>query len=91
MLKNDKKQLYALVQWIGGNHDKTYTPGIPIEWIMDFDLQRYLTEKENLEESYIVQWRRGNIETWKNYDAYVIEVSRKFLNKLFLLDTFFYK
>ncbi|XP_053592800.1 uncharacterized protein LOC103576931 [Microplitis demolitor] len=47
---------------------------------MDFDLQRYLTEKENLEESYIVQWRRGNIETWKNYDAYVIEVSHSCKN-----------
>ncbi|XP_008546284.2 uncharacterized protein LOC103570352 [Microplitis demolitor] len=80
MLKNDKKQLYALVQWVGRNHDKTYTPSIPIEWIMDFDLQRYLTEKENLEESYIVLWRQGKIETWKNYDAYVIEVSHSCKN-----------
>lgn len=32
-----KKPMLALVQWIGGVYDKTYTPGVVVDWILDFD------------------------------------------------------
>lgn len=85
------KQKLALVQWIGGKYDKTYTPGVPVDWILDFNPKKFDPAKEPEDHSYVVQWREnksGKVSKcgWNFYDAKIIRVSSKY--KLFTKLTF---
>lgn len=76
------KPKFALVQWIGGDYDKTYTAGVPVDWILDFDINTFNPEKETEDHYYNIEWRKSNSGKipkcgWKFYDAKVIRVSRK--------------
>lgn len=80
------KQQFALVQWLGGKYNKTYTPGVPVEWILDFDPKTFDPTKEPEDHSYVVQWRESKSGKmpkcgWKFYDAKIIRVSRKYYLK----------
>ncbi|KAF7997441.1 hypothetical protein HCN44_006012 [Aphidius gifuensis] len=85
---SSSKKYYALIKWI---EDKSYTEGIPIEWIKDFDRDKFLSG-EDTSESYIVEWRESKKEPelgWPVYDAYVIMISdkiHKLKNHLNVLD-----
>ncbi|KAH0533811.1 hypothetical protein KQX54_001884 [Cotesia glomerata] len=73
------KPKLALIQWIGGKYDQTYTAGVPVDWILDFDANTF--DPTNEDESFVVEWREsktGKIPKrgWKFYDAKVIRVSR---------------
>ncbi|XP_074114147.1 uncharacterized protein LOC141537201 [Cotesia typhae] len=88
------KKKFALVQWIGGDYDKTYTPGVPVEWILDFNLEKFDPAEEPEDQSYIVQWREsktGKIPKcgWKYYDAKIVRVShhiKKLENEMRILE-----
>lgn len=76
------KPKFALVQWIGGEYDATYTAGIPSEWIMDFDVNKFDPKTEPEDHSYVVEWRESKSSRmpkrgWRYYDAKVVQVSRK--------------
>lgn len=74
------KQLYALVEWLVPA--KTYTAGILIEWVRDYDIKKY---KETLivdsEESYFIEWRDGKKKRsqkgWPVYDGIIRAISSK--------------
>lgn len=42
------KKLFALVKWVGGEDDRNYTVGVPIEWIKSFNYDEYLSSYENM-------------------------------------------
>ncbi|KAH0546535.1 uncharacterized protein LOC123273769 [Cotesia glomerata] len=71
------KKIFALVQWVGGKFDKTYTPGIPIEWIRDFDVKNFSPLED--EETYLIEWRHNKPirpkNGWKIFDARVLKIS----------------
>ncbi|CAG5071783.1 Protein of unknown function [Cotesia congregata] len=72
------KPMLALVQWIGGDYDKTYTPGVPVDWIFDFDLLTF--DPTNEDESYVIEWRESKknnklTQSWKYFDARVVKTS----------------
>ncbi|XP_074110872.1 uncharacterized protein LOC141535032 isoform X2 [Cotesia typhae] len=76
------KPKFALVQWIRGEYDATYTAGIPVEWIMDFDVNKFDPKTEPEDHSYVVQWRESKSgrmpkRGWRYYDAKVVQVSRR--------------
>ncbi len=66
-------QQYALVKWLSGENEGTYTHNVPMEWIRDFDPVKDVC----FEESYIVEWRRPPMPRagWDVYDCEVLEVS----------------
>ena len=35
------KKLLALVKWVGGDDDRKYTVGVPVEWIKSFNYEEY--------------------------------------------------
>ncbi|CAG5093199.1 Protein of unknown function [Cotesia congregata] len=61
-------------------NDKTYTAGVPANWILDFNAETFNPITEDDDQSYVAQWREsksGKIPKrgWKFYDAKVIKVS----------------
>lgn len=72
------KKYFALTKWIGGSDDKKYTVGVPVDWIINFDIDEYQKDNHDPAESYVVEWRdtpkppKGG---WKCYDCHVILVS----------------
>ncbi|KAH0557476.1 hypothetical protein KQX54_011122 [Cotesia glomerata] len=79
-----KIPLLALVQWIGGEYDLTYTAGVPVDWIFDFDPSTFESVDEDV--SYVIEWRESSKNKkpkkgWKCFDARVVMVSRS-LNSL---------
>jgi hypothetical protein len=70
--------MYALVKWIGGTDDKTYTSGIPTDWIIGFKSADYMNDDHDVTESYVVEWRdtkRKPSGGWKCYDCHIVLVS----------------
>lgn len=66
-------KIKALVKWIGGKFDRTYTPDVLIEWISDFDLNTFDQDDEDI--SYIVEWREKTQTNHPVYDVKIIIVS----------------
>lgn len=80
---SEEKKIFALVKWIGGAFDNTFTPAVPVEWIKDFDPQNFMPEDEDEDLSYVVEWRenkkgRKPKSGWKCYDAQIIAISCEF-------------
>ncbi|KAH0559114.1 hypothetical protein KQX54_001189 [Cotesia glomerata] len=74
-----KKPMLALLQWIGGEYDQSYTAGVPITWILDFDSETF--DPCDMDTSYVVEWQESKKGSkpkkgWKCYDARVIKISR---------------
>lgn len=68
---------------MGGADDGSYTPGVDIAWIKNFDYNEF--EKSNGNDvddiSYVVEWRDQSNEPlggWNVYDGLVIAVSGNF-------------
>ncbi|KAF7997656.1 hypothetical protein HCN44_008829 [Aphidius gifuensis] len=84
------KQLYVLVEWVKPENPKTNTPGIPIEWVKDYDVQKYeQTGLVDSEESHLIEWRDTSIKKkhergWPVYNGVIkaISTSRTKLDKL---------
>lgn len=81
---------YALIKWIDKSNNKNkYTPDIPVDWILDFDEQRYRKGKVDRDKAYVIQWCNGKKPPkagWKCYDGIVIDVSSKIkINLLYTL------
>ena len=70
------------MKWSSGQDKGKYTPGVPIEWLRDFEKSEWVQLKQKGEaESYLCEWREGKNEPaggWPVYDAEVIEVSSKY-------------
>lgn len=83
--------MYALVRWIGGEDDKNYTPGIPIDWIKGFNVNDLKSKGFDESASYVVEWHTSKKPPggWLVYDAYVIEVSSTFESQKIFLYTLF--
>lgn len=76
--KNNEKNLFALVKWVGGTYDKTCTAGVPVEWIFDFDPKAFNPNDDD-DESYVIEWRDGKQPKngWTHFDAQVLQISGK--------------
>ncbi|CAG5090572.1 Protein of unknown function, partial [Cotesia congregata] len=74
-------QLYALVKWIDDGIDKNkYTPDVPIEWILGFDLKQFNANAVNEEESDVIEWRDTKNKPksgWKLFNGIVIDISSR--------------
>ncbi|CAG5093132.1 Protein of unknown function, partial [Cotesia congregata] len=76
-----EQPLLALLQWVGGDYDQTYTAGVPVDWIIDFNPETFDPENEDQDISYLVEWRemkknKKPKKGWEVYDARVIKISR---------------
>ncbi|XP_044582941.1 uncharacterized protein LOC123263959 [Cotesia glomerata] len=81
-----KKKYWALVKWVGGVDDKTYTVGIDTQHIKNFNYEEFTSEEEDPEKIYVIEWHDQSKEPpgdWICYQARVIAVSnsRNVLNK----------
>lgn len=72
------KQLLALLQWIGGTYNQTFTPGVPIDWIKDFNLEEWKIDRHDPDLSYVIEWKekkKPKSGGWPCYDARIVAIS----------------
>lgn len=67
------KGYMALVKWVGGKFDNTYTSGIPIDWIENFDRKKFTHDAHD--KAYDLEWRVGKLNKWKKHRVNVILIS----------------
>lgn len=75
---NSKK--FALIKWLTGDEQGTFTPGVPLDWIVRFEEKKYLTEPAGT--TYVVEWRSGRKPKggWNCYDVVIVAISGIFSN-----------
>ncbi|XP_044004181.1 uncharacterized protein LOC122849527 [Aphidius gifuensis] len=82
------KAYLALVKWVGGKYKDSFTPGVPVSWIENFDRKKFDNyNKDNDEIIYTVEWKEKKI--FKKYKVNVIMISDKMSeleNKIKILD-----
>lgn len=67
--------MWALVKWL---EDKTYTVGIDINHIKNFNYEKFINENEDPCKVYVVEWHDAVKEPlggWLCYNALIIAVS----------------
>lgn len=68
----------AFVKWVGDGDDKTYTCGINVDHIKNFNYEKFQSDEEDPDKIYVVEWHDSPKEPlggWFCYNAKIIAVS----------------
>lgn len=83
------KPLFALIKWVTGADAGSFTAGISVDWIRDFNAKQFDSDNVNPKKIYAIEWRNSTKGPppggWKLYDGQVIGVSSKYYASYVLL------